>query len=135
MNQHIGLQPPTKAYVGASWAVLFIGVLAYLIGLWNAEMMLNEKGYYLTVLLLGLYAAVSLQKTVRDQNEGIPTSNLYYVISWIALAASVVLMMIGLWNAELLRSEKGFYIMSYCLSLFAVITVQKNSRDLQAAAH
>lgn len=85
------IQPPTSAYVGASWAALFIGVMAYLIGLWNAEMMLNEKGYYLAVLILGLYAAISLQKTIRDKNEGIPTSDLYYRISWVALAASLIL--------------------------------------------
>ena len=126
------IQPPTSAYVGASWAALFIGVMAYLIGLWNAEMMLNEKGYYLAVLILGLYAAISLQKTIRDKNEGIPTSDLYYSISWGALAASLILMVVGLWNAELLLSEKGFYTMSYILSLFAVITIQKNTRDLAA---
>ena len=126
------IQPPTSAYVGTSWAALFIGVMAYLIGLWNAEMMLNEKGYYLAVLILGLYAAISLQKTIRDKNEGIPTSDLYYSISWVALAASLILMVVGLWNAELLLSEKGFYTMSYILSLFAVITIQKNTRDLAA---
>ena len=126
------IQPPTSAYVGASWAALFIGVMAYLIVLWNAEMMLNEKGYYLAVLILGLYAAISLQKTIRDKNEGIPTSDLYYSISWVALAASLILMVVGLWNAELLLSEKGFYTMSYILSLFAVITIQKNTRDLAA---
>ncbi len=126
------IQPPTSAYVGASWAALFIGVMAYLIGLWNAEMMLNEKGYYLAVLILGLYAAISLQKTIRDKNEGIPTSDLYYSISWVALAASLILIVVGLWNAELLLSEKGFYTMSYILSLFAVITIQKNTRDLAA---
>ena len=126
------IQPPASAYVGASWAALFIGVMAYLIGLWNAEMMLNEKGYYLAVLILGLYAAISLQKTIREKNEGIPTSDLYYSISWVALAASLILMVVGLWNAELLLSEKGFYTMSYILSLFAVITIQKNTRDLAA---
>lgn len=34
-------------------------------------MQLNEKGYYFAVLVFGLYAAVSLQKAVRDKDEGI----------------------------------------------------------------
>ena len=34
--------------------------------LWNASMQLNEKGYYLTILLYGLFSVVSLQKSVRD---------------------------------------------------------------------
>ena len=37
----------------------------------------------------------------------------------------------GLWNATLTASEKGFYAMSFLLSLFAAIAVQKNTRDGQ----
>jgi uncharacterized membrane protein YiaA len=63
------VQRPTAAFVGASWGALLIGGSAYLIGLWNAQMQLNEKGYYLTLLLFGLFGAVSLQKTVRDCSD------------------------------------------------------------------
>lgn len=124
---------PTPAYIGASWAVFLIGVLAFLVGLWNAEMLLNEKGYYFAVLVLGLYSAISLQKTIRDKAENIPTSNLYYMVSWVALIISVLLICVGLWNAPLLLSEKGFYMMSFTMSLFAVITIQKNIRDIANA--
>ena len=122
---------PTTAYVGASWGVMLVGVLAYLFGLWNAQsMLLNEKGYYFAVLILGLYAAISLQKTLRDRSEGIPTTNLYYMISWAALGVSVVLIALGLLNASgLSLSEKGFYMMAFTMSLFAAITIQKNTRD------
>jgi uncharacterized membrane protein YiaA len=122
---------PTATYVGISWGALLIGVLAYLIGLWNAQsMLLNEKGYYLAVLALGLYAAISLQKTIRDRAEGIPTTNLYYMISWAALGLSIALIVIGLINADgLILSERGFYMMAFTLSLFAAVTIQKNTRD------
>jgi len=40
-----------------------------------------------------------------------------------------LLLIIGLWNADLGLSEKGFYGMSFTLSLFAAIAVQKNTRD------
>ena len=122
---------PTSAYVGTSWAVMLVGVLAYLFGLWNAQsMLLNEKGYYFAILALGLYAAISLQKTLRDRAEGIPTTNLYYFISWAALAVSVILIALGLLNAAgLTLSEKGFYMMAFTMSLFAAVTIQKNTRD------
>ena len=122
---------PTATYVSISWGALLIGVLAYLIGLWNAQsMLLNEKGYYLAVLALGLYAAISLQKTLRDRAEGIPTTNLYYMISWAALGLSIALIVIGLINADgLILSERGFYMMAFTLSLFAAVTIQKNTRD------
>jgi len=121
---------PSPAFVGVSWTALFLGIIAYITGLWNATMMLNEKGYYFTLLLFGLFAAVSLQKTVRDRMEDIPTTNIYYGICWIALIASIILVAVGLWNADLTKSEKGFYSMSFCLSMFSAVAVQKNVRDL-----
>ena len=124
------VQRPTAAFVGASWGALLIGACAYLIGLWNADMQLNEKGYYLTLLLYGLFAAVSLQKTVRDRSEGLRVTNMYVGLCWVSLLAAILLLTVGLWNATLAPSEKGFYAMSFVLSLFAVVAVQKNVRDL-----
>ena len=123
---------PTAAFVGASWAVLLIGITSYLVGLWNANMQLNEKGYYFTLILFGLFAAVSLQKTVRDKIENIPVTNIYYGLCWVALGSAILLLAIGLWNATMLLSEKGFFAMSYLVSGFAAVAVQKNIRDLAA---
>ena len=124
---------PTGAFVGASWAALFSGTLAYLVGLWNAAMLLNEKGYYFTLLFFGLFAAVSLQKSVRDRLQGIPVTGIYFGLCWCALTLSLLLLAVGLWNASLTLSEKGFYAMSYVLSLFAAVAVQKNIRDVEPA--
>ena len=131
MEQKQILQP-SAAFIAASWAALFIGMIAFFIGLWNADMELNEKGYYFTVLMFGLFSAISVQKAVRDQLEGIPVTNLYYGIAWFTTLLSIVLLTVGLWNAELAKSEKGFYAMSFALSLFATIAVQKNTRDFKA---
>ena len=127
------LQSPSAAFIAASWLTLFIGIIAFNIGLWNAEMELNEKGYYFTVLMFGLFSAISVQKAVRDQLEGIPVTNLYYGIAWFCTILSIVLLTVGLWNADLLKSEKGFYAMSFVLSLFSAIAVQKNTRDSKVA--
>ena len=127
------VQRPSAAFIAASWTALMLGAVAYLVGLFNAEMLLNEKGYYLSLLLFGLFAAVSLQKSVRDRVEGIPVSALYYSLCWFALLSALLLLVVGLWNATLLLSEKGFYGMSYALSLFGAVAVQKNTRDTMAA--
>jgi uncharacterized membrane protein YiaA len=124
-------QRPTAAFIGASWASLFAGVIAYLVGLWNAAMPLNEKGYYFTVLAYGLFSAVSLQKSVRDRMQGIPVTGLYFGLCWSSLALAIGLLVVGLWHASLALSEKGFYGMSFVLGLFAAVTVQKNVRDLE----
>ncbi len=132
MEQKQVLQP-SSAFIAASWMALLIGIVAFLIGLWNAKMELNEKGYYFTVLMFGLFAAISVQKAVRDQLENIPVTNLYYGIAWFSTLLSIVLLTVGLWNADLEKSEKGFYAMSFVLSLFAAIAVQKNTRDMKLA--
>ncbi|RKR84456.1 YiaA/B family two helix domain-containing protein [Mucilaginibacter gracilis] len=67
-------QKPSNAFIGASWAALIIGFISYNVGLWNGTMLLNEKEYYFTVLLFGLFAAVSVQKSVRDKLENIPVN-------------------------------------------------------------
>ena len=126
-------QKPSAAFVAASWVALGAGAIGYLVGLWRAEMALNEKGYYFTVLMFGLFAVVSLQKSVRDRLEGFPVTDLYYGICWFATLLSIVLLVVGLWNATILPSEKGFYAFAFLLSLFGGITVQKNIRDSQGA--
>lgn len=121
---------PTGAFIAASWVALLVGLVAYCIGLWNASMVLHEKGFYLTVILFGLFAAISLQKAVRDQLEEIPVTAIYYGLSWAAVMVSILLLAVGLWNAQLALSEKGFYVMSFLLSLFGAVAVQKNIRDV-----
>lgn len=133
MNPQANLSAPpqtSSAFIAASWVALLLGIVAFNVGLWNATTMaLNEKGYYFTVLMYGLFAAISVQKSVRDRLEGIPVTNLYYGISWVSVLLTVVLLTVGLWNATLTLSEKGFYGMAFVLSLFAAIAVQKNTRD------
>ena len=124
---------PSSAFIGASYVALGAGLATYLIGLWNSTMALNEKGFYFIVIMFGLFAAVSVQKCVRDRAENIPVSQAYYSLSWFATILPILLLMVGLFNATtLLPSEKAFYGISFLLALFGAITVQKNTRDNQA---
>lgn len=125
------IQKPSNAYIAATWIALGIGMIGYIVGLWRSAMLLNEKGYYFTVLMFGLFAVISLQKAVRDKLEGIPVTDIYYGISWFSTLLTITLLVIGLWNVTLLPSEKGFYAFAFLLSLFGAISVQKNTRDLQ----
>jgi uncharacterized membrane protein YiaA len=124
-------QKPSSAFIAASWVALGAGMTGFLIGLFRSEMALNEKGFYFTVLMFGLFSAVSVQKCVRDRLEGIPVTDIYYGISWFSTLLAIALLVIGLWNASLLPSEKGFYAFAFLLGLFGAIAVQKNTRDGQ----
>jgi uncharacterized membrane protein YiaA len=124
-------QKTSTSFIAASWVALGAGMIGYLIGLWRAEMMLNEKGYYFTILMFGLFSVISLQKSVRDRLENYPVTDLYFGLCWFATILSIVLLVIGLWNATLLPSEKGFYAFAFLLAMFGSIAVQKNTRDNQ----
>ena len=121
---------PSEAFILASWVALIVGMSSFLIGLWNNNMELNEKGYYLTLLIFGLFSAISLQKSIRDRAENIPLTSTYLTLCWFAFISSVSLLVIGLVNTTMLLNEKGFYAVSFFLSLYASISVQKNVRDM-----
>ena len=131
----IMVQKTSNAFIAASWIAMGVGTIGFLIGLWRSDMLLNEKGYYFTVLMFGLFGVVSLQKAVRDKLEELPVTDIYYGICWFGTILAIVLLIIGLWNASLLPSEKGFYAFAFLLSIFGAIAVQKNVRDnLQVVA-
>ena len=123
------VQKTSNAFIAASWVALGAGTIGFIVGLARAEMLLNEKGYYFTVLMFGLFAVVSLQKSVRDRLENLPVTDIYYGICWFGTLLSIVLLIVGLWNATILPSEKGFYAFAFLLALFGAISVQKNTRD------
>ena len=128
MSQYIN--KPTPAFIAASWCALILGAVVFCIGLFNANMMLNEKGFYLILLLYGLFSSVSLQKIIRDRLEGMQVTTIYFGLCWASVVICLVLLAIGLWNAELALSEKGFYMMAFLMSLFGAVAVQKNIRDM-----
>lgn len=123
---------PTAAFVGASWVALLTGLVSFAVGLWNSDMMRSEIGFYAATLLLGLFAAISVQKSVRDRAEGIPVTAIYVGCSWTVLGLAVLMMVIGLWNSGLALSERGFYGLAFGMTLFAAVAVQKNVRDAVA---
>ncbi len=119
----------SPAFSIVSWVALIGGIFTYMLGLWNAEMQINEKGYYFAVLVLGLFSAASYQKTVRDKYEGIPTTPIYYMTCLTVLIISVSFLLVGQWNATLLLIEKVVIWMAFFISLFGAVAVQKNIRD------
>lgn len=59
----------TPAFVFMAYFTFAAGVALFCIGLYNADMELNEKGYYIAVMLLVAVGAILTQKVVRDNSE------------------------------------------------------------------
>ncbi len=126
---------PSPAFIGASWFALIAGFASFIIGLWNNKTLeFNEQGYYFAVIMYGLFSAVSIQKCVRDKMEGISVTPIYYGLSWASTIIALALLVIGLCKSNLDLSEQGFFGMSFLLSMFSAIAVQKNTRDSQSAS-
>ncbi|RKQ34700.1 YiaA/YiaB family inner membrane protein [Oceanobacillus halophilus] len=59
----------TSAFTFLAYFTLAAGVGLFLIGLYNADMELHEKGYYVAVMLLVAVGAILTQKVTRDNAE------------------------------------------------------------------
>jgi len=60
----------TVAFTVLAYFTLFAGVFLFGIGLYNADnLQLNEKGYYIAVMLLVAVGAILTQKVTRDNAE------------------------------------------------------------------
>jgi uncharacterized membrane protein YiaA len=68
----VQFQRPTGAFIGAAWCAMAVGAIAYLAGLWNSTMQLNEQGYYFTILMYGLFSAVSCKNPSATAQKVFP---------------------------------------------------------------
>ncbi|MFT8320745.1 MAG: YiaA/YiaB family inner membrane protein [Bacillus sp. (in: firmicutes)] len=60
----------TPAFTVLAYFTFFAGVALFCIGLYNADNLeLNEKGYYIAVMILVAVGAILTQKVTRDNAE------------------------------------------------------------------
>ncbi|APH03741.1 YiaA/YiaB family inner membrane protein [Bacillus weihaiensis] len=60
----------TAAFTGVAYFTFFAGVALFCIGLYNeTSLELNEKGYYIAVMILVAVGAILTQKVTRDNAE------------------------------------------------------------------
>jgi uncharacterized membrane protein YiaA len=60
----------TTAFTVLAYFTFFAGVFLFSIGLYNADSLeLNEKGYYIAVMILVAVGAILTQKVTRDNAE------------------------------------------------------------------
>lgn len=120
---------PSAIYMNLSLFTFLFSIIVFGVGLFNAEMELSEKGFYTIAIIFGFYSVVTLQKTLRDKIEGYEVNEAYMKLSYVGVATPIILMAVGLFNAELELNEKGFFAVTFIMSLFSSVVVQKNIRD------
>ena len=96
-----------------SWLFMLAGALIYLIGLWQACPLLSGKGYFLGVLITGMFIIYVYQ---REAKRGSIDGRFTSVCQIVALMTSGLLL-VGLWNAPLSLVERGAYLAAFCLCI------------------
>lgn len=132
----IGLAPPpTAAYQGAAWFAFALGSIAFLYAVWYSPVASSDRYFLYTGFLFSCFGCVSVSKAVRDKQEGIPVSGLFYGLSYVAAITPLVMTAYFLAYDSTMDdySHRGLLGMAYALSAFAVLTISKNERDKNAA--
>jgi len=128
--------PPTGAFQGVSWFALGLGAITFIYAVWYAPAASVDERYFLyTAFLFSLFGCMSVSKVVRDRQEGIPVSALFFGFSYVAAVTPFVLVGYNLVFESTLvgGSHRGLLGMSYAISAYAVIAISKNERDKQVA--
>lgn len=139
VTQPIGMvAPPTAAFQGASWFAFALGALTYLYAVWYAPQATVADRYFLyTAFLFSLFGCLSVSKAVRDRQERIPVTGLFFGLSYVAAIVPLVMVAYNLvFDSTMIdASHRALLGMAYALSAFAVLAIAKNERDKQAAKY
>ena len=130
MNNEFNGFKPSPIFQSISMGAFIFSNVVFAIGLYNAQLALSEKGFYIAVIVLGLFSVVTVQKSIRDKIEGIEVHKMFFNLGFFAVAVAIGLMIVGLFNAVLPLNEKGFFAVTFVMSLFSSIVLQKNFRDM-----
>ncbi|KAA1277500.1 hypothetical protein DXF85_13190 [Citrobacter pasteurii] len=99
------------------WILFLSGALIYVIGLWRACPLLSGKGYFLGVLMTGMFVTYVYQRAENlDQDD----ERFVSVCQMVALI-TVGLLLVGVWNAPLAPLEKGLYPAAFFVCLWGQI--------------
>lgn len=128
-----GLVPaPTAAFQGVCWFAFTLGAITYLYSVWYThDATVSDRYFLYTAFLFSLFGCMSVSKVVRDRQEKVPVTGLYYGLSFVA--AIVPLIMVGYnltFDAQYIDpSQRALIAMAYAISAFAVLAISKNERD------
>lgn len=110
------------------WMLFLSGTLIYVIGLWRVCPMLSGKGYFLGVLMTGMFVTYAYQHAkTRHQNDECFSS----VCQMVALITTGLLL-VGIWNAPLLPFEKGLYPAAFVMGLVGQVLLLRPLKDTQS---
>ncbi|MFN8127021.1 MAG: YiaA/YiaB family inner membrane protein [Candidatus Nanopelagicales bacterium] len=127
----VSVPPPSGAWQGVSWFAFALGAITFLYAAWYAPLITVGERYFLyTAALFSLYGCLGVAKVVRDRQEGIPVTALFYGLSYVAALAPFILVSYNLvFDSVLPLSSRTILGLSFALTAYATLAIAKNERD------
>lgn len=94
--------------------LMAIGALVYLVGIWRTCPLFSGKGYFLGVLVMGMFAILAHQRTMQEKGADDGFASLCRLV----LLLSVGLLMVGAWFVPVGWNEKIIYVVAWFVCLY-----------------
>ena len=96
--------------------LMSLGALVYLLGIWRTCPLFSGKGYFLGVLVMGMFAILAHQRTMEEKGPDDGFASLCRLV----LLLSVGLLMVGAWFVPAGWDEKIIYVAAWFVCLYGV---------------
>ena len=109
--------------------LMSLGALVYLLGIWRTCPLFSGKGYFLGVLVMGMFAILAHQRTMREKAPDDGFASLCRLV----LLLSVGLLMVGAWFVPAGWDEKIIYVAAWFVCLYGVSAMPHKALAAQMA--
>lgn len=89
--------------------IFILGALLYLLCLWRACPQVDDKGYFLSVLVLGIFAILAHQQTSCSR---------FATLCRLVLLLASGLMLLGVWHMPLAPTYKAFVAATWFICMY-----------------
>ena len=94
--------------------LMSIGALVYLVGIWRTCPLFSGKGYFLGVLVMGMFAVLTHQRTAQEaQRDGD-----FISLCRLVVLLSAGLLLVGAWFVPAPWREKSIYVMAWFVCMY-----------------
>ncbi|HFZ0562444.1 TPA: inner membrane protein YiaB [Klebsiella aerogenes] len=94
--------------------VMLLGSLVYLIGIWRTCPLFSGKGYFLGVLVMGMFAVLTHQRTEQEAQR----DDDFISLCRLVLLLSAGLLLVGAWFVPAQWREKSIYVMAWFVCMY-----------------
>ncbi len=104
------------------------GALVYLLGIWRTCPLFSGKGYFLGVLVMGMFAVLTHQRAIQwqEQDDG------FISLCRLVLLLSVGLLLVGACYVPADWQEKAVYIVAWFVCLYGASATPERARVARA---